>query len=230
MNENGATNQNKKYIIITILFLIIVFGVTFFTRFFLQKINEVSIETQKLIADQENNIKMLAQLPGTRDQFNEIEPHISVLDEFFQEDQIVSLVKLLEKMATETRNEISIEVFEDNKVKSRSEKKTAESLIVFPEEQIVRIGVNLSGRYDSMVEFIQRLKGIKYYNDIESIDVAVKKTQATSVPVRPSTIFKEAKEGEENKVVEEVQAEEKNVIDTELIMVFYLENKKNISK
>jgi hypothetical protein len=228
-DANVSGGQRKKYIIILSIALTIVFGVFFSVKFFIGKINDVSTRTQELIADQENNIKMLAGLHGIREEYNEIKPHISMLDEFFKEDQIVGLVTLLEKLAADTENEITIEVFEDDKVPARSAKVASkkEKIIDFPEDQLVRIGVNLSGRYDRMVEFAQRLKGVGFYNDIESIDISAQKTQRVVRKVRPSSVFEKTEDAEGD--TEGGEEEEEKIelgIDTELIVVFYLENKK----
>lgn len=226
-----STNYKNKYSTILILAVVIVLSLVFFTKFLMNKINEISTRTQELIADQENNIKMLSQLHGIREQYNEISPDIPILNEFFKENEIVGLVTLLEGIASDTRNSIEIEVFEDNRISTQKSKEgSGEKLIEFPEDQIIRIGVNLSGEYDRMVEFVQKLKGIKYYNDIESINISVQETERVVRRVRPSSVFqKEEGESQEGEQTQE-EIEIKGGINTELVVVFYLENKKTGSK
>lgn len=219
-------SRNKSYIKIIILFLIIVIGSTYSVVYFMKKINTTFVQTQQLVAEQENRINMLTELPRIRDQYEEVSFQLSELDKFFESESIVDLAQELERIAAETGNEIVIEVDERPRPKVKKNGKKEEALIAFPEDQIIRMIVRLTGEYENVIGFVQKAKTVDYYFDVVSVDMSFKKEDISERPVRRSTIFKiddqaEDEDIEENAVIEEP----KDLVETDLGLIFYLEHK-----
>ncbi|MFC1609153.1 hypothetical protein ACFL2R_04180 [Patescibacteria group bacterium] len=223
---NNFFSKNKYYILI-VLFLGIIAGLSFgVAPYFFKKINETSIRIHEVKAENENSLNILTELPSVRNEFNEVGNRSGELREFFSDDKMVSLAQDLERIAAETGNEIEISIIESSAdKKSKKDKEGVEELLNHESEDTLSVNINLRGSYADLIRYLQKIKGIKYYNDIISIRM---ERFSESEIVSVSTLYERRflpvnQEVDSGDAVEE-SVEIKEGVSSDLEVIFYLKS------
>ncbi|MFC1644928.1 hypothetical protein ACFL08_02790 [Patescibacteria group bacterium] len=170
---NKFFKKNKHYIWMITFLIVIILLASLVVPYFLKKINETSNRTQEIVVENENNLDILTELPSIRMEFNETQGKLGELREFFSEDKMVSLAESLEAIALATDNNIEISVIPSAKP-GKSAKKIDEKmveLLKLEEGEYLKININLQGSYEGLIKYLQGLKGVKYHNEVVSMNM-----------------------------------------------------------
>jgi len=135
------------------------------------------IEMKKI--DNQLSEERLKKIPDLKNDFDKVSEKSDKLNVVFSESNILWLVEELERVAEATDNKISISVDEKEnikEVKKTSSKKEEDNedkfLKTLPVDNFFVLNIVLQGKYDNMVEFVDKLDNLKYYNAIKSFDIA----------------------------------------------------------
>lgn len=168
---NSFLAKNKYYILMSGFLVVIGVLIAWVVPYFFGKINETSNRIQELNAENENNLRILTELPAVRKEFSEMESRLSELREFFVRDNMVLLAQDLEKIAAETNNQIEISIIEAVPSKLTRGKSEEEKILNYESKDTLNINIKLKGSYGDLVKYLQKVRGIKYYNDIVSLKI-----------------------------------------------------------
>lgn len=148
---------------------------------------------QGLLTDREIREGLVAKLPELRGQMSSVEENEDRLRVVIPKSRIVSLVETIENLAKETDNAIKIEtddqsggsvsrVKQDSKNEDASkgdnhkEKTLRESL---PSDHSIEITVTLTGKYNDILRFLQKIETMSYVTDILSVSLGVRRNDAS---------------------------------------------------
>ncbi len=172
----------KKYkIIVAITLYVVIIGALFYfvIQPFLNKISLSAGKIQEIIINQENKEKRLGELPKLKEQFGLVEKREGELFPLLTEDKAVELVEKIEKIAEDSGNKITLEM-RDNKVKDAASKKTESAKKKageddlrsdLPSSDYLEVKIKLSGDYNELIKFIEKIEAIEYHCDIISISI-----------------------------------------------------------
>ncbi len=228
--NNSFLKKNKIYLIIGALFIIWV-GFVIFVIFPSTKTlkDNYDLVQMKLINVQDNEDK-LGKLSILKDNFEKVNNTGQSLETIFHKDNIVSLVNELEAIAQKTENDIVISVDENNKKilelgKNNPNNKENELLKSLPAKNYFTIKIVLIGNYNGLINFVDKLNSIKYYNSLVSFDIESKKI---TIENKSETDINNTSGGMSvlstgnNEVANlTVEEKEKLVISSELDVIFY---------
>lgn len=192
--------QYKEYIItISIFFfgiLLIWYGIIPIHKMIQSQMNR----TQEILTDREIRDELVASLADVREQKNLVEEREHQLDVVIPKSKIVDLVKDIEALAKETDNAIVIDSRDQSIVavgqskpkkdsEQASDKDVEKSLIEsLPSEHRLLIAIKLTGDYDNIARFIQRLEAMPNATDIVALSLSVQQPK-TSVSQSGVNIF-----------------------------------------
>lgn len=178
--NNNFLEKNKIYLIIGGLLVtwicFIVFAIIPSVRLLGNNFDYVQMKMITL----QNNDNKLGKLDSLRNSFEKVNAERSNLDVVFFKDNIVNLVKELELVAQNTGNDITISVDEgvNKKIlevnKNNPNSKENQLLKSLPVENYFTIKISLVGNYNSLIEFVDKLNNLKYYNTIISFNLESK--------------------------------------------------------
>lgn len=182
----------KKYII-GIVIIMIIWALSIFCLVFLfKKINSKISEIQEKIISQENEKNRLAEIPKFQDQNDLIQQKESTIPALLSKDDAVTLIEKLESLATETNNQIDIQLINNvsQTVKTPSKNKDVSILGNLPSSNYLDMKIKLTGDYNSLVNFISKVENLDYYSDVVSVQVDIgdnSQPQSSVTPFSNST-------------------------------------------
>lgn len=151
----------------------------------LDRIRNTNDQIQQEAMKQESMKLHVEQLPKIQNQYETVVNNPDLASALLDRNKAVVLIEKLEKLAENTKNEITITVQENASVKKTSTKvavSAAEALVAdLPSSDYLQIKINLTGSYDSIVEFVARLERFEYYSDIVAIQISKEDEVAASV-------------------------------------------------
>jgi F0F1-type ATP synthase membrane subunit b/b' len=216
--------KNKTYLAISI-YLILVGLVGFFVaRPMVLAIEEKSNQIQQKIAIQERKEEKLKELPLIRSQYEEVRNQEEKMDTPLKNENIVSLVERLEKISEETGNKITMELSENKQdakkdaAATNSEDEKDALVKDLPSDKYIKMKIVLSGRYGNFLNFINKVENMEYYSDIVSVAIRRESESGPGLEKNPFS-------GTRNLSNPENKTGDKDNINSQTVVVFYLENK-----
>lgn len=219
----------KEYIIIFLYLVFIWVLFDFVVKPLIQDIIDNADNIQKITLNHEIRKKRLEELPKLKEQFDFIQKEEGNIQVLISREQAVSLIEKLEKLSTDTQNEILMQIEEEpEKSKKNVENKKEKTLIEnLPSDKYLRIKIRVSGKFGNLVTFIQKLENLEYFSDVLSVqisnnesgsfDQSSQMSQAHSVAANPFINSNSSGQEESN---EKQEAK----INSTLDVVFYLKD------
>lgn len=177
MKNNSFFEKYKSGIIIVVILGAWLAFVSFVIMPAQKSLREEFILVEKKKLDNIVSADKLEKLPILEKDFNLIADKSGDLDVIFSKDKIVDLVKDLELIADRTGNKINISVEDEKKIvavsgKAKIEGTGEEFIENLPNKNYFKINISLIGDYNGLINFINKLNNIRYYNTIESFELA----------------------------------------------------------
>lgn len=171
--ENFIKKQREIIAVVAYIFFIavLIYGIVLPVY---GKIGEMKDRIQEEQIIQESKRKSLSELPVISSQFEKIE-NSTFLNSLLDRENAVGLIESLEKLASESGNEIAITAQEQTNTKNTSAKskkaQEKENIISLPNENYLQLKITLQGDFNTIVKFIKKLENFPYYNDIISMQI-----------------------------------------------------------
>lgn len=201
--------------------------------------NFIAVEKRKL--DNSVNEDKIKKMPSLKEDFDLVEGSSENLDVIFTKDKIVDLVNEMESLADKTGNKINISVGDEKKIVNVSKGSSGgkkeediwgEFMNDLPSKNYFMMDVSLVGDYAGLINFIEKLNNIKYYNVVKSLSV-VKKVEKIE-----GNTGSASNQGDQLSVLVPIGemdnvdiSSESKFLETNLVVLFYtLEENKNENK
>jgi hypothetical protein len=222
-------NKYKKFIIIVLIvalcWAISIFSALFLVKRIRNKVNE--IQSQKV--DQENTNKRISEIPKLEKQSELVKEKEDLISNLLNKDDAVNLIEEIEGLAEKTGNKVAIEISENSEKKQtktaadkKDESKNKKTLLdKLPSDNYLKLNIKLNGKYDSIVNFIEKLENLKYYSDIISIKINSNEQKYKEVS-ETNVVFGQANQTEAEEIKPKPNVEMEAISDIEA--VYYLEN------
>ena len=196
---NIAWKQHKEYIVtISIIVcgvLLVWFGILPMRERIRNRMNRV----QELIVDREIRNESVSIISELRDHRDIVSREGGRLNIVISKGAIVDLVKIVEGIAKETDNAITISTKDQSIIPVVPVRTKKDSVSVktgdaasetlagsLPSDHGIGISIELTGNYSSIVRFIQRLESMPYATDIVALSLSVQRENLLSVQSRSS--------------------------------------------
>ncbi|HOW60485.1 MAG TPA: type II secretion system protein GspM [Candidatus Moranbacteria bacterium] len=212
--------KNQKIIIaISAYAILVVFLFYFVILPLVSKIEETKDQIQEGNLNQEMLREKLTELPKIKQQYDALEEHRSLEDVLLDKNNPVALIEKLEKIAQESNNKIKISAQNSQPEKKSSNTKSikvAEETLIskLPSTEYLQMQVSLTGFYNNIINFINKLEGTIYYFDI----VGIKIRQSEENTNYNSSPFNQSSPADSKKTAEEPK---EKVLEAILDIVFY---------
>lgn len=229
--NNKFLIKYKIYIIISILFVIWICFIFFIIRPSLKLLRDDFDAVQRKLLDVRVNDEKLGKISNLKEEYDKVDSERDNLNVIFSKNNIVELVKELETIAQKTENTIAVSVDEENKAlveigKDKAGTNSTENkfLKMLPSENYLVIKIELTGNYNSLIKFVDKLNNIKYYNNIVSFKIISEKMEikeGSSTSVNPNagiTLMNGNDFGSESLPEKE---KEKLILNSDLNVIFY---------
>lgn len=155
-------------------------------------------QIQEEVANQEGRKKKLIEIPKIKEQYEKVKGQEENLAVLLDKNDAVSLIERLEKLAQNTQNEIRIAVKETdansrealiarkNEAKAKADgDKTVSIIDGLVSKDYLQVTITLSGQYNNIVDFMQKLENMQNYSDIISFDIKRDSGNSGSANVNP---------------------------------------------
>ncbi|HAI74240.1 MAG TPA: hypothetical protein DCS28_02510 [Candidatus Moranbacteria bacterium] len=211
--------KKHKIVLSIATFILIGLPLFFWSAFFaIKKIQEKTDMIQKKISDNNFEKSKIEEIPKMEEANDEFENNKDSVGTIIDSNSKIDFIKYIEILAGETNNKIELKVLDDDqnnnvdikknikteakKNKSTEEKKSLEDDLIY--KQYISIQVNLTGDYQSFLNFIHKLENNKHYVNVLSFDLrkdfAENENLSTNGNLSSSGIFfSPAKSGVETK-------------------------------
>lgn len=177
-----------------------------------KKIGQSRDKIQEEQIKQETRRKSIDDLPRIQDQY-EILENENVSSTLLDKENAVLLIESLEKLASDSGNDILISAQEQSNVKNTSNKpkKGEENKnIVLPNENYLQLKITLGGNYNTIFKFINLLENFSYHGDVITMQI-----QKNANEIKQKNIFSQSGSGQGEK--DGLKGELEGVLD----VVFY---------
>ncbi len=188
MKSKKFFKKYKVYLIGGVLLLFIILFVVFVIIPAIKKLNEDVDAVQITLLETEVASEKLKKVPALEDSFDQVVKCNKKTDVLFSKDEIVNLVKSLEKIAGDTGNQIEVKVLDSQskntikKIKSQTidnnSKKEENFLKNVKPDDYFKIEIILKGNYQNFLQFVYKLERMRYYNTIVGFDLQAKEKDA----------------------------------------------------
>ena len=214
----------KIFLSVFVYVLILALGYVFVVAPSFSKIDKKNSEIQEKIAKQENDKEKISKLPSFKSQFEMITNEEEKVKIGVSKDNVVALLEKIEKISGETGNRVKIEIenTQDQNKKDvskskekeddvKEEKKILENL---PLDRFIKINIVLTGSYQNLISFLNKIENADYYSDIISIKIS--KDSEKNFSNNPFDNSKITNTGNQKE-------SEKNELFSRITIVFYLD-------
>lgn len=214
----------KIFLSVFVYVLILMLGYVFVVAPSFSKIDKKNSEIQEKIAKQENDKEKISKLPSFKSQFEMIANEEEKVKIGVSKDNVVALLEKIEKISGETGNRVKIEIenTQDQNKKDvskskekeddvKEEKKILENL---PLDRFIKINIVLTGSYQNLISFLNKIENADYYSDIISIKIS--KDSEKNFSNNPFDNSKITNTGNQKE-------SEKNELFSRITIVFYLD-------
>jgi hypothetical protein len=219
----------KEFFILLVYIILFACIIMFVARPLFDKIREKRDYAEKKSIDMDITQEKIKELPQIKDKMELIGQKEKNLEIFFRQEDAISLIEHLEGLATETGNNITINIVEENnKIDKKDIKKNSKDKEVTIKGDLIdynylTMRIVLNGDFNSIHKFIKRTESMAYFSDIISLKLSQKNdTIDDQRKTINSSIFKGSSAPVEEDVVEESRRYE-SPIDATLDVIFYTE-------
>ena len=246
MKSKKFFKKYKVYLIGGALLLFIILFVVLVIVPAIKRLNRDVDAVQITLLETEVANKKLKKIPTLKNNFDQVVKYGKKTNVLFSKNEIVNLVKSLEKIAGETDNQIEVRVLNeqnkntikriknrviDSKTNDDKNGKREDFLKNVKPNDYFEIEITLKGDYQSFLQFIYKLERMQYYNTVTSFDLQLKeedtgKNNSKSVisglknsPEKSSLLF--APVGNEEVSDTSYDAGSKKYLQSKLSVIFY---------
>jgi len=228
---NKFIKQNSTWLIASIISITVVLFFVFLIMPNIEsiKIKSNLIEEKKL--DNEIEKSKIEKINSMQESLNNYESKKSELPAFYENNQIVDLVKKLESMAQETGNDITLKAVSDSKPKTESKetakkKKKDEKIITdnLVYDKYISLDVSLKGSYPDLINFLEKIENSRMLINVLSIEI--RKTSSSSnqlkseEAIRTGDIFGSVNKASESEKVQQTNSSSE-IIESILRVIVY---------
>lgn len=170
---NNFFKKQRETITIIAYICIVVVLVYFVILPLLLKIKGVNDQIQEGKMKQEIAGQQLEELPKIQQQYDMLQENEGSVNVLLDKDNAVIIIERLEKLAEDSGNkiEISIQNSQIQKNSAIATDKTATLINALPSTDYLQIQILLTGDYNKIVHFVDKLENIEYYSDIIGIKI-----------------------------------------------------------
>ena len=167
--------QKQREIIIIFAYVGVVLALIYFIILpLLSKIEGVNNQIQEESMKQEIVKQQLGELPKIQQQYNTLQTNEGAIDVLLDKDKAVALIESLEKLAQDSGNKIEISVQNSQLQKNvavTTTKIAADGTLIkaLPSTDYLQMQILLTGDYNKIINFINKLENMEYYSDITGI-------------------------------------------------------------
>jgi hypothetical protein len=180
--------QKQKETVTVVIYICVIAGLVYFViRPLLASINSVHDQIQEEGLKQEIVKQRLNDLPKIQDQYDMLQKNEGSIDILLDENNAVVLIERLETLAQDSGDKINITVQnqpEQKNTQTPAGKKAAVDNSLtnsLPSSDYMQLKITLTGKYNSIVNFIYKLESFEYYCDITAIQIQPDKTSNTPI-------------------------------------------------
>jgi len=168
---NKKFGKFHKVSILVVVFLCTLAMLYFGTEKFIKEIKERSSAMVLHIAKQEAREDRLNQMSVFRQQYEKVQSSHETLELTIYEDEKIEIIELVERIAEETGNEISISVPEDEKTVKTKTKSASDTIKVPSGLQSINFELVLIGNYTSSLTFLHKIENMNDFAFVSSIQI-----------------------------------------------------------
>lgn len=180
---------------------------------------------QEEIAIQDLKTRKLSELPKMRQQFEFVNEKKDFINVLLRQDDAVLLIEKLEKLAESTGNKISIAIPEVQKKKpaattgANAKKEEPSIADTLPSSDYLLMDIVVSGNYQSVVFFMEKLESMEYLNDVVGLQFDLHKQKDGQELAVETNVFSPTVS-----VKQPVKATsiENEILDAKINVAFYL--------
>lgn len=171
-------------------------------------IHEKTEKIQEDIVNQERRVTKMQEVSAMAKKAESIIKESEKMEVFAKRNQVVALLEMLEKIAEETGNEIEIEMKDDKEAKAAG---VGQDLLAqLPTDKYISMRITVTGKYDSIANFIKKMENMRYWADVISLRISAtedsSQNQKSNVSPFQRAIEKEEKNAEQLTVKRKVRA------------------------
>ncbi len=137
--------------------------------------------SQEIVVDHAIRDTLVSSLSDVREQKSTAEAQEDRLGSVIAKENIVDVVKVMEDLAKETNNTITIDAKDTKiaintkaKVVKKDNKEVEKTLLEsLPSDKQLNIAITITGSYGNIVEFVRKLEAMPYETDVVGISLSV---------------------------------------------------------
>jgi hypothetical protein len=176
---NNFFKKQREWIVLVAYIGVVLVLVYFVIRPLLFGIRNINDQIQKEKLNQEIKINKLKNFPKLKEEYEMLLSDGKKIDILLDSKEAVVLIERLEKLAEDNTAKITISVIEASATVKKTAASTKKTTVVddsllkdLPAEDYMQIKVDIVGKYDSIVNFINSLENLEYYSDIINLQVS----------------------------------------------------------
>lgn len=194
------TFLKKRRELIAIAIYVCVLGAVgyFIVRPLLAEINRRRDQIQEETATQDDQKKQIAELPSIKEQYLSVQSKGGTLNVLLDKNDAVTLIEDIEQLAQNTQNEVKITISQNDpnsrdaiaaQKDAASQKQPGDKSVsirdALPSKNYLEMNIAITGQYNAIVNFMEKIENMQYYSDIISFDM--KKDDSEKNPVAQSS-------------------------------------------
>lgn len=175
--------QKQREAVAILAYVGIIFGLVYLVILpLMARIDGMNNQIQEEAMKREIVKQHIGELPKIQKQYEILQDGGDLNDVLLDKNKAVVLIERLEKMAEENGSTIAIEV-QDASDSKKVDAVKGVLMSDLPSTDFLKFKITLSGKYASVVGFIESLESFEYYADITAIQIShaeIKNTTASS--------------------------------------------------
>lgn len=207
------------------IFLALIF-VSIIKPLFLQ-IKEKRNYAEEKAVEQDITQKKIQELPQLKEKMVVVKKEEAKLNVFFEQENALSLIEKLETLASETGNDIKIEIISENNsntkdvTKKGRDDKSVNIITDLPGKEFLVMRLSLAGDFNSIIRFVRKIENFDYFSDIISIKISEKDKTGDSLKAIANTGILNTKIGNDEIADNQDVYKYETPLDGVLDIVFY---------
>ena len=191
--------QKRRELVAIAIYVCVLGAIGYFVvRPLLAKIDMRRDQIQEETATQDDQKKQIAELPSIKEQYLSVQSKGDTLNVLLDKNDAVTLIEDIEQLAQNTQNEVKITISQDdpNSRDAIAAQKDADSQKqpgnpnvsikdALPSKNYLEMNIAITGQYNNVVNFIEKIENLQYYSDIISFDL--KQDDSDTSPVGQSS-------------------------------------------
>lgn len=141
----------------------------------MSRIDETRNQIQEDVIKQDSYRSKISELPKIQQQYSILESNEDLAGVLLADNEAVTLIESLEKLAADSNNTISITTDESSQKAASAArgKAVADNALIesLPSKEYLKLKITLVGDYNSIVNFVYNLERFEYYSDITGMQI-----------------------------------------------------------